>query len=114
MNPSKWEEIVYQIEEKFGIDNHRTEDFVVAEQHDSTKIIGQKEIVEFEGASGKMKLERVSQPKVIDKKVLSSKRIGGKAAVDYVYSTSENTEYVKIYRWDETTQNWIEITSNGI
>lgn len=111
MNPNKWEEIIYQIEEKFGIDNHQTENFVVAEQHDGRKIMGQKEIIEFNGPLGKMKLEKVSQPKVIDKKVLSSRRIGGKAAVDYVYSEDEKSEYIKIYRLDEISQQWIEMVN---
>jgi len=114
MHANKWEEIIYQIEEKFGIDNHRTEDFVVAEQHTGEKIMGQKEIVEFKGPLGKIKLEKISQPKIIDKKVLTSRRIGGKAVVDYIFSTEEKTEYIKIYRWDESTQNWTEIKNNEI
>lgn len=108
MNPNKWEDIIYQIEEKFGIDDRRTEDFVVSETHTGEKIMGQKEIVEFSGAMGKTRMEKISQPKIMDKKVLSSKRIGGKAAVDYVYDPVEKTEYIKIYKWDEGAQDWIE------
>lgn len=111
MNSNKWEDIIYQIEEKFGIGDRRTEKFIIAEQHTGEKIYGQKEIVEFQGPLGKIKLEKVSQPKVVDKKILSSKRIGGKAAIDYIYSDEDKSEYVKIYKWDDITNQWTEITS---
>jgi hypothetical protein len=55
-----------------------------------------------------MRIEKISQPKVLDKKVLSSKRIGGKAAVDYIYDPIEKTEYIKVYQWDESSQGWRE------
>lgn len=111
MNPNKWQEIVFKIEEKFGIDSRRTEDFIVAEQHSGEKIIGQKEIIEFKGPLGKIRLEKISQPKVIDKKVLSSKRIGGRAAVDYVYSDEDKSEFIKIYKWDDSISQWTEISN---
>lgn len=107
----KWEEIIFKIEEKFGIGSRRIEDFVVAEQHSGEKIMGQKEIVEFEGPLGKIKLEKISQPKVLDKKVLSSKRIGGKAVIDYIYSTEDKNEFIKIYKWDDSTNQWVEISN---
>lgn len=111
MNPNKWEEIIYQIEEKFGLNDRRIEDFVVAEKFNGEKIMGQKEIIEFKGPMGKMRLEKVSQPKVLDKRVLTSRRIGGKAAVDYIYSQEEKVEYIKIYKWDENNQQWTEVTN---
>jgi len=109
MNPKKWEEIIYLIEEKFGLAKHQTENFLVDETHDGQQIMGQKEIIEFRGPMGQIRVEKISQPKLIDKKVLASRRIGGKSVVDYVYSPEEKSEYIKFYRLDPTTQQWNEI-----
>lgn len=108
-----WEEIIYQIEEKFGLLDRRTEDFIVAETSTGEEIIGQKEIIEFNGPKGKMKLEKISRPKVIDKKVLHTKRIGGRVAVDYVYSDEERIEQIKIYQWNTENNDWQEVTGLG-
>ncbi|MDD2646583.1 MAG: hypothetical protein PHV78_01910 [Patescibacteria group bacterium] len=109
MNTNKWEEIIYLIEEKFGIDAKSEEDFLVEETHDGRKITGRKEVVEFTGPMGKTRIEKISQPKLVDKKVLSNKRIGGKAVIDYVFSDNEVSERVNFYRFDDAAGNWIEI-----
>jgi hypothetical protein len=114
MNPNKWDDIIFQIEEKFGIEKHFFEDFVVAEQSDGKKIMGKKEIIEFKGPLGKMRIEKISRPKIIDKKVLASRRIGSKAVVEYIYSNEEFVDQIKIYRFDDATNNWQEITANGL
>ncbi len=95
-------------EEKFGIDKEYAEDFEVAETSTGEKIIGQKEIVEFKSPLGQIKLEKISRPRVIDRKVLHTKRVGGKIAVDFVYSDEEKVVEVKIYKKDENGE-WIEI-----
>ena len=107
MNANKWENLVFMAEEKFGIDKQYNEDFEVAELSTGEKIMGQKQIVEFKSPLGRIKLEKVSLPKVIDKKVLHTKRIGGRVAVDFVYSDTEKVVRLKIYKqalngeWDE-------------
>ncbi len=109
MNPTKWENLIYLVEERFGIDKKYSEDFEVAETSAGEKIIGQKEIVEFKGPLGRIKLEKISRPRVIDKKVLHTKRIGGKTAVDFVYSNSEPVVELKIYK-EEVNGEWEEIS----
>ena len=108
MNPSKWENLIFLAEEKFGIDEKYKEDFEVAELSTGEKIMGQRQIVEFQSPLGRIKLEKNSRPKVIDKKVLHTKRIGGRVAVDFVYSDEERIENLKIYRLNEDKQ-WVEI-----
>jgi len=109
MSPEKWEELIYLVEEKFGIDDRHTESFVVEETHDGKQIMGEREVVEFCGPLGKTKMEKTSQPKLIDKRVMASKRIGSRSVIDYVYSPTEKSEHVKFYRWDEATGQWAEI-----
>jgi hypothetical protein len=108
MNPSKWEQLVFLAEEKFGITKREKEKFEVSELSDGSKIMGEKEIVEFESPLGKIKMEKITRPKVVDKKVLHTKRIGGRVAVDYVYSPNEKVEEVNIYSQNESGE-WGEI-----
>jgi len=108
VNPNKWEQLIFLAEENFGIDNQFSEDFVVFENSKGEKVMGKKEIVEFEGPLGKMRLEKTTRPRVIDKKVLSSKRIGSKVAVEYIYSDDEPVVELKIYKKDADGE-WEEV-----
>lgn len=109
VSPSKWEQLVFLAEEKFGIDNQFSKDFVVSENSRGEKVMGKREIVEFSGPLGKMRLEKITRPRVIDKKVLSTKRIGSKVAVDYIYSSEDPVMELKIYKqsgdgeWEEVS-----------
>jgi len=109
MQDEKWENLIFMIEEKFGIVDRKEENIEVARTSTNQLIFGKKESVEFNSPQGKMKVERICRPKVLDKKVLSAKRIGGKVAVDYIYSEEEKTYQVKLYRFDEKENNWQEI-----
>jgi len=73
--------------------------------------MGEVESVEFEAPQGKMKIERIARPKIVDKKVLSTKRIGGKVAIDYVYSDDEKTHEVKLYRFDNNEWREVDLTA---
>jgi len=104
-----WEKLVYQIEEKFKIKKRTKEPFLVAETLRGKKIFGEKEIIEFSTEKGDFRLEQIRKPKILEKKVLSSKRIGGRADIDYIYSQDEMTSQIKVYKLDKDT--WQEINS---
>jgi hypothetical protein len=103
MNQERWDEIKEKIENKFKISAKNVE---VLENK------GIKEIIEFEGPLGKIKLEFVNQPKILDKKTQYSNRIGGQTNVKYVYSDSETSSYLKIYKQDKETEEWVEINQS--
>lgn len=109
MNPQTWEKIVYLAEEKFGLKKKEEEDFVVAESLQGQKIMGKKEIIEFESPQGLMRLEFVIEPKIIGKKVLSSRRIGSRVKEEYIYSQDEYIYKLKSYKFDPETNEWQEI-----
>ncbi|MCF7907059.1 hypothetical protein K9K85_02140 [Patescibacteria group bacterium] len=109
MNLQKWENLIFKVEENFGIDRKYQEEFEVTETSDGQKIKGQREVIEFRGPLGKMKLEKVSQPKVVSKKVLSSRRVGGRVAVDYVYSDQDQILKFKIYQRRSAQDDWEEV-----
>ncbi len=108
MNVGKWENLIFMAEEKFGLDKKYTENFEVSELSTGEKIMGQREIVEFKSPLGRIKLEKISRPKVIDKKILRTKRIGGRMAIDFVYSKEEKVEELRIYKLNDNDE-WAEI-----
>lgn len=114
MNDAQWDNLIFMIEEKFGIISRNKEKVEVAQTSQGESIFGEKESIEFNGPNGQMKIERIEKPKIIDKKVLSSKRIGGKVAVDYVYSDEEKTYETKIYRFNEKENNWQEVNLESL
>lgn len=111
MNEDRWEQIIYKIEEKFGLENRWTEEFEVEETHRGEKIMGSREIVEFNSPLGKIQIERISRPKIIDKKILSSKRIGNRAVVDYIYSDEVRVSQTKFKKYNPDSQLWEEMDS---
>lgn len=109
MTDEKWENLIFMIEEKFGIVNRTKKKIETAKTITDDSVFGEKESVEFNSPKGKMKIERIARPRILDKKVLSTKRIGGKTTVDYVYSQEEKTYQVKLYCFNEKEDNWQEI-----
>lgn len=110
----RWEEIIYRIEEKFGIKDKKKERFLVSEDSFGKKVFGEKEIVEFETPKGKMKIERIIQPRIIGKKVIRARRAGSRVAVNYIYSEDETVEKLKFYRWNGKEGNWEEINLENL
>lgn len=109
MNPNKWENLIFLAEEKFGIDKKYEEKFEVTTTSTGEKIMGKREIVEFEAPFGRIMLEKISKPKVIDKKILHTKRIGGRTAFDFVYSDSEKVVVLNLYKKSEDGE-WEEMS----
>ncbi len=101
MNDEKWYYLIEQIEAKFGIEDKQVEE--IPERR--TKI----ETVIFTGASGRMKLERTTRAVILERQVKYSKRIGGDTTEKYIYSDTEKTHRVALYKWDEEEQTWKEI-----
>jgi len=67
------------------------------------------ETVVWTGPQGKMKLARTTRPLVVDKKTHFSNRIGGGTHVEYIYSKTESTSRVRLYRWKEAVTDWEEV-----
>ena len=101
MNDEKWYYLLEEIDRKFGISERTTED--VPEK----RLKVEKAI--FTGVGGKMKLERSTRALVLDRQVKFSRRIGGETAEKYLYSDTEKTHRVVLYKWDEASRLWQEI-----
>lgn len=103
MTDEKWTSILGHIKDNFELLSETTED--LPEEIGP----GSVEVVEFNGPAGRIKLERTTQPLVIDKKTLGSKRIGSQATVEYIYSDTEKVHKFTVYKFDEATNDWIEL-----
>ena len=75
--------------------------------------MGERERIEFVSPVGKIRLEKIRKPMVLDKRVLYSKRIGSDIKVDRVYSDKDMVEHINIYRLNETENVWIKLDEHN-
>ena len=102
MLPEKWQEIVGNIKDNFKVEESGREHL---EAEGGAGI----EYIIFNGPLGKMKLEFISRPVILDKKTKYSKRLGATTVIDYVYSPEEKFHKLKAYKWDEALNDWLEM-----
>jgi len=106
MNDERWEDLVDKIDSKFGIESYTKEDLYKVLDNGEKRKHGYKQVMVFTGRQGRMKLERISKPVVLDKKVFYSGKKSD-ARVDYVYSSKDYAHKVVAYQWDG--KEWNEI-----
>lgn len=104
MTYERWQDIVNKVKTQFAVLGEGKEPLGDRP--------GEREFVEFEGPTGKMKLELVRRPVVLDKKTIYSKRIGSGTTVEYVYDDKEQTLTFHAYRRQEAAGEWEEIKAD--
>ncbi len=102
MTEEKWENVKGQIKDSFKVEDEGSDHL---DEHGGIDT----EYIIFTGPLGKMKLEFITKPVVLDKKTNYSNRIGSETKVNYIYSESEKTRRLVAYKWDEGQEGWIEI-----
>lgn len=105
MQPEKWEIIKGNIKDNFKVTDDGKEKI---EEEGGIDI----EFIEFNGPLGKMRLEYITKPVVLDRKTTYSKRIGSETKVDYVYSGEEKSYIMQAYKWDDNDEMWVEMESS--
>ena len=104
MTPEKWENLIDNIKDKFEVEEHGTEHL---DEMGGTDI----EFIIFKSPLGRVKLEYITKPVVLDKKTSYSQRIGSETSVEYVYSEDEKTSRLVAYKWEDN--DWIEINADN-
>ena len=104
MLPEKWENLVDNIKDKFEVEEHDSKHLDERGGVDIDFII-------FKSPIGRVKLEFISKPVVLDKKTTYSRRIGSGSAEEYVYSEDEKTHRIEAFKWDGN--RWVEINANS-
>ncbi|MDD4607082.1 MAG: hypothetical protein PHS07_01940 [Patescibacteria group bacterium] len=110
MNIEKWIDIKGRIKEKFEIlDEQEVEEEIGQDQHNQI-VKAKKEIIEFQGPLGKIKLVFSQHPPLLEKKADYSRRIGGQIDVKYIYDIQQpHVASFSVYQWDEGQQDWQEL-----
>ena len=106
MMPEKWKIIKGNIKDKFEIDDEGSEHI---DDEGGVDI----EFVVFQGPLGKMRLEFVSKPIVLDRKTTYSRRIGSETKIDYVYSEDEKSHVMTAYKWNDGDEEWVEVDAGS-
>jgi len=104
MLPEKWENLVNDIKDKFEVEEHKNEHL---DERGGTDI----ESIIFKSPIGRVKLEFISKPVVLDKKTTYSRRIGSGSAEEYVYSKDEKTHRIEAFKRDNN--EWVEINADS-
>lgn len=98
MNDEKWGDLKIKLNDKF---NDVTSDIRTEDREDDVGnvITSTIETLVFTSPLGKLKLERTTRPKIIDRKTHYHKGAGvGK--VEYITSDDETTSHIDVYKKD--------------
>ncbi len=108
MNDEKWYELKEKAKEKFD-DFSEFQEAETREDDTGQEITTIIEKMEFTSPLGKLRIERATRPKIIDKKTHYHKGAGGsKADIEYVLSDEEKVHKITIYRRNEMNE-WEEM-----
>jgi hypothetical protein len=113
MKAEMWGDILDRLEDQYGkLNIEKLSD--TREDDTGQKLVSDIQRVEFETAQGRMRVELVTAPMILDKKMHYTHTAGARGNVEYVLSETEKTTRIRAFRYDEDTDEWIEInTSTG-
>ena len=106
MTQEKWHNITGNIKDNFTVEDEGREKI---EEDGGIEV----EYIVFQGPLGKMRLELVTRPVIIDKKTTYSNRIGAGTTVEYIYSPEEKNSQLMAYKWSEEQNDWLEINAEN-
>lgn len=106
MHQRKWEDLLDKVEKMFGFIEHTTEEYPERRMTVETAV--------FDGASGRVKLERTVKPVVLDRKTTYSKRVGSGVTTEYILSDDEYVDTVRFFKWDRLAREWKQIDMTDI
>ncbi|MEK7557986.1 MAG: hypothetical protein AAB530_02145 [Patescibacteria group bacterium] len=102
----KWQDIKGKIKDNFPVEDSGQSHLDEAGGIDIDYIV-------FQGPLGKIKLEYVIKPAILDKKTIYSNRIGSETKVEYVYSENEKSSKLNVFKWDNVINDWQEIDAKN-
>ncbi len=112
MTDEKWEDLKENIREKFKVLGEKTEPDIITDDI-GNKIKGEKDIIIFEGPTGKMEVTKTKRPVILDKKSHYHKTQAGKALIEYIVSDTEFTNKIEVFTWDTIANDWKEFDTRG-
>lgn len=105
MTIDRWRDILEQIKTNFEVEDSGS--------YEDEDLGGTTtEFIEFSGPLGLMRLEFATHPLIIDTKTHYHKRIGSETTVNHIFSPTEKTHTLSIFKYDEAIEDWIPFKTN--
>jgi hypothetical protein len=111
MIKEKWENTKSMIKDKFQILEEKIEPMEFKTGLDTSQKIGDKEVIIFLSPIGKVKLEYITKPVIIEKKEHYSKRMGTAANTEYILSETDFVQRMEAYL--EKDNEWQKIDASN-
>ncbi len=105
MTPEKWREIIDTVNNKFPDATRSTEELDGVSG-------GSKEVIEFSGPIGNIRLEFVSKPRFLGEDAVYSNRIGSDVKIVAKYDENDLVHYMKAYK-ESDDGSWEEINADS-
>ncbi|OGB73788.1 hypothetical protein A3K24_03100 [candidate division Kazan bacterium RIFCSPHIGHO2_01_FULL_44_14] len=105
MNDEKWGTILDRIQSQFQVIDQGEE--TIADIPN-----GKLEFIVFDSPMGRLKLERVTKPKVLDRKSFGGSKYGAASGVEYIYSDSEMTHMFSAFK--DADGEWESFNAEGL
>lgn len=106
MTYERWQNLISTIKDKFKVSKEGKEDLNPGPGH--------VEFIECGTPMGKVRLELIVRPKILEKKTYYSNRVGSQTTVEYRYDENEHTLTLRALRWDEGGGIWQEIKAESL
>lgn len=112
MRAELWGDILDKLEDQYGtLDVQNLSE--TREDDTGQKLVSEIQRVEFETAMGKMRVELVTAPMILDKKTHYTHTAGASANVEFVLSETEKTQKIRAFKYNEDMEEWNEINTSG-
>ena len=105
MTDDKWEIVLDRIQSQFQVIKHGEE--AIADVPN-----GKLEFIIFDSPMGKLRLERATKPKVLDRKSFGGSKYGVATSVEYIYSVIEITHTFSAFK--EVDGEWEPFNAEGL
>lgn len=113
MDNDRWEQLVLNLKRKFKVLDEQNEDLLVDVGEEKSKQ-GEQNVLVVLTPLGKMRLVREIRPLVLEKKLHYSHQQGKSANFEYKFSDTEKTYKLRVYKWNDEEDEWIEIKSDSV
>ncbi len=113
MTDEKWNELIERAKQKFADVSAYTEDLLVATGEGEQKQ-GTRDVLEFSTPLGNFRIVRENKPVLLEKKMHFSHRQGQAAHSEYLFSDTEFTHKVFIYKEDPRSGEFDKVDPENI
>jgi hypothetical protein len=112
MTNERWQQFIDLAKDQFEGVEISTEELSV-QTMDGPEVRGSVDTLIFEKTGDRYKLERENRPRVLEKKEHFAKRATDTARTEYVFSTTEFTHKLRVYK-ETDAGDWDEISSDSL